>query len=96
MILTFSPTQITFNGSHYVSTPFEVDNKDTLLTVNVHLQSSGTVIIQSSIDGTNWYDIEYTDFTCNPSGLQSYVECHPDLYYRLKADQSILSAKLLV
>lgn len=53
MILTFSPTQITFNGSHYVSTPFEVDNKDTLLTVNVHLQSSGTVIIQSSIDGTN-------------------------------------------
>ena len=96
MILTFSTTQITQIGDYYMSSPFEVDNKDSLLTVNVYLNSSGTCLIQSSIDNINWYDVEFTDFDCIPSGLQSYTECQSDLYYRLKANRQIIHAKLLV
>lgn len=95
MKLTFT-NEITFSSGFYYSPAFVVDAKDDLITVECTLVANGTAIIQSSIDGINWYDVADSSFSCAPNGLQSYADCQTDLLYRVKSSTSFTWIKILI
>jgi hypothetical protein len=96
MILTYNSGDFTLTTGVYYSPAFKIETADNLITVECTLNSNGSVIIQQSIDGTTYYDTVDNSFTCSPSGFQSYVECQPELVYRLKSVTAFISAKILL
>ncbi len=86
MIIKLEISQFIETGGFYYSPAFKQDSLDDRISVAVWLNSSGTVSIQASLDEADWADIEGTSFACSPFGLQSYVECHIGVAYRLKMD----------
>lgn len=95
MITIYSQTDFKLETGVYYSPTFKVDN-DQLVTVESELSASGSVSLESSIDGENWYDIELSGFDCTPKGLQSYADAQKELCYRLKSTTSFVLTKILI
>jgi hypothetical protein len=66
------------------------------MTIECALTGNGSVVIQQSIDDVTWFDVTNTSFTCSPMGQQSYVECQPELLFRLKSSTEFITAKILI
>lgn len=81
---------------NYISSTFKVEETDSFVTIQATLAVNGTIVVQSSIDGTDWFDVPNSTITCSPKGLQSYVESQKDLLYRLKASAAVSSVKILI
>ena len=96
MLLEFIPANFVLVSEVYYSLPFRIETKDTLMSVEATLNSVGSVTIQASITGSDFYDVEGSSFTCDTSNLQSYIDCQPELLYRLKSPVQFLSAKILI
>jgi hypothetical protein len=96
MILTYNSEDFTLDTGVYYSPAFKIETEDQLITIECLLDSNGSVGIQHSLDSINWYDSINNDFLCSPAGLQSYVECQPNLVYRLKSTIEFTSAKILL
>lgn len=96
MILTYNNTDFTLDGGFYYSPAFKIETEDELITVECELVGTGDVLIQHSLSNELWYDSIGNTFTCSPTGLQSYVECQPQLIYRLKSTIEFVSAKILL
>ncbi len=96
MNISLTGNQFTLNSGFYYSPPFAQDEKDTLLSIGVTLNVNGEASLQSSIDEINWDDITDSTFTCDPFGLQSFIDGHYLLVYRIKTNQEVISAKILI
>ena len=92
----YDTTHFTLTEWTYYSPIFKVEGSDSLITIQANLSENGTIIIQSSIDETDWFDIANTTFNCSPKGLQSYIECQKDLSYRLKVNVEVISLNILI
>lgn len=88
--------QFTLDGGYYYSPEFLIDDKDQLITVGLTLTSAGTGSMQSSIDNINWVDEEYTNFTCDTTGIQTFGDCQLELYYRVKTATLPTSCQIII
>lgn len=96
MILTLTGSDFTLDAGFYYSHEFRQDEKDTLITVGMWLDANGTVSMQESLDGVDWIDVPDSTITCSPIGLQTFIDAHFDLFYRIKADQIVTKAQILI
>ena len=96
MITNYQTSDFTLIEGKYYSPSFKINKIDDLVTIEVRLNEQGTINIQSSIDGLIWYTVPYTSFICNINGLQSYKECHPELYYRIESSHLVNLVKILI
>lgn len=96
MKLIFTNSDIVSDSGFYYSPEFLINSGDNLMTIECTLASNGDVIMQSSIDKINWYDVSNSTFTCSPSGLQSYTDCQIELLYRAKSSISFILIKILI
>lgn len=83
MLITFTSTDISNISGSYCTPAFKVPNY--YCTVAVSSDVSILNIMQSSIDGEEWFDISGTSFTSNTMAIQSYTECQDGLQYRVKS-----------
>ena len=96
MILTLTSDKFTLDTGVYYSQPFKIETADNYIAVEVELMSSGTVSMQHSIDGINWFDATNTSFSCATKGMQGYADCIPQLNFRLKSVTQFSYAKILL
>lgn len=83
---------ILIEGAYY--TPSFNILKD-LLTIQIVTNGASTVTVQSSIDGSDWFDVPSCSFVTGlTGGLQSYVECQPEVLYRIKS--TLLPSKIIL
>lgn len=95
MIINFTPQDFTEDILFY-SPAFKQSAGDTLVTVAVWLSVTGTTKLQASINKIDWVDIADTTFDCNLVGLQTYVDCHLGLVYRIVTSEAITKAQILI
>ena len=96
MTINYVQADFELDSGTYYSPAFKTGKKDDLMTIAPILTVAGSVSLQASIEGTNWYDIEDTAITCSPGGLQQYKEAQEDLLYRIKSTTQFASAKILI
>lgn len=99
MRINLTGSQFTLDSGYYYSSPFFIDDKDQLITVELTLTGSGTGSMQSSMSETEsaiWVDEEYTDFTCATTGIQTFGDCQLGLYYRVKTATLPVSCRILI
>jgi hypothetical protein len=66
------------------------------MTVAVQLGVVGTFSMQESIDGINWLDVPDSTVICSLTGLQTFIDCHFELRYRIKTDQIVTKAQIAI
>lgn len=96
MILTLNSTNFALDSGFYYSNSFSLEENDTLMSIEVQLNTTGEVSVQQSITGKIWYDIADTSFSCSPNGMESYIECQPKILYRLKSATLFTKALILL
>lgn len=96
MTISLTAANFTLASGSYYSSAFKQDEKDTIFSIGVTLGVNGEASLQSSIDEINWDDITDSNFTCDPFGLQTYMNGHFQLVYRIKATQAVTSAKIVI
>jgi len=96
MIINYLTTQFSENNGAYYSPAFRQDSKDNIITVAIELAVTGNVSMQTSLDEINWFNVDGTTFVCSPSGLQTFVDCQWELIYRIKTDQVVVNAKIVI
>lgn len=94
--INFIPANFTLDTGFYYSLPFKQDSKDSAIAIEVVLSATGKASLQISTNKTDWADVTDSEFDCEPFGLQPYVNGHPDLFYRIKTNQLVVSAKVLI
>ena len=95
MIIKLTTSQFTEDNGYYYSPGFMQDIKDTMVTVAVWLSEPGEITIEASIDQVEWVEIGGSSFTCNNIVMQTYVDCHHGLAYRVKSDKAPEKAWIL-
>lgn len=96
MVLTLNPSNFTLDTGVYYSDPFLLESNDSIMSVEVILSIAGNVSLQYSINKSTWYDAASSTFSCSPMGLQSFADCQPGLFFRLKSTISFISANILL
>jgi len=96
MILILDESHFTLTGGVYYSVPFQLEELDNFMSVEVTLTGNGSVDIDQSIDETTWFATIDTTFDCAPSGLQTFSDCQPKLYFRLRSVTEFVSARILL
>lgn len=96
MILTLNTVAFELVEGVYYSQPFRIEKLDTFMSIEVELSGNGSVDIDQSINGVNWFVTVDTTLSCAPSGLQTYSNFQPQLYFRLRSVTEFISANILI
>lgn len=91
---TINYTTFTEDSGAYYTSAF-ITKKDKI-TIFAELSGNGTVSVQSSINGMNWFDVSNTEISCSPLGQESFVDCQEDLQYRTKSSVEPTSIIILL
>ena len=95
MTIKFEATDLLLIEGAYYTSPFSVIKSG--ITVQVKTDGVSTIVIESSIDGIDWFPIDHSEFNTEATGdLQSYNECQLDLLYRIKSSIEPISIKILL
>lgn len=96
MIINLTNTNFTLESGSYYSDPFKVDTRDSLMTIGMYLQDTGTTSLQSSLNEVDWADIPDSSFVCNLFGLQTFSNADINLVFRTKSDQAPTEAYISI
>lgn len=81
--LIFDSSELVRDSGKYLSPSFNLLRD--IVTIQINCLTPIDIAILSSIDGENWFPISNTNFTTAAyGGLQSYMDCHPSLFYKIE------------
>ena len=96
MTINLTSGNFTLNGGLYYSSAFIQNSDDSFMTVAIWTSESSTASMQASLNEVDWIDVANTSFTVSNAGLQTFVECHLGLKYRIKIDHLPIKAQILI